>query len=287
MNWREIPSLAALRAFEAASRAGSFSQAARELNVTHAAIAQHVRSIEAELGTSLLVRQGRGVATTEAGARLADALSDGFSQIISGVQSVRADIDSRPLTITVTHNFAERWLMPRIAKFWAAHPDIALSIVPSNKLIDLRRDGYDLGIRYGDGNWPGLDATHLLDADYTIVAAPGVVESADDLAQRKDITWFFEDDHQESRRWVSETGLVTDQHKTINVMTLAMGLSAVRTGAGVTVAASALVSDDIASGNLVALHQIQPKGLGYYIIHYPGVLSDRVKTLKAWMQKAI
>ena len=174
MNWRDVPSLAALRAFNAAARAGSFSQAARELNVTHAAIAQHVRAVEAELGMSLLVRQGRGVVLTEAGARLADSLADGFGQIIAGVKAVRADVDSRPLSITATHNFVESLLMPRISQFWAKHPEIALSIVPSNKLVDLRRDGFDLGIRYGDGQWPGLETTHLLAADYTVVAAPGV-----------------------------------------------------------------------------------------------------------------
>jgi LysR family glycine cleavage system transcriptional activator len=285
MNWRDIPSLAALRAFDAAARAGSFSQAARELNVTHAAIAQHVRAIEADLGTALLVRQGRGVALTDAGTRLAGSLSDGFGQIITGVESVRADVDSRPLSITATHNFVESWLMPRISQFWAKHPEIALSIVPSNKLIDLRRDGFDLGIRYGDGNWPSLETTHLLAADYTVVAAPGVVDACQ-IAQ-SDTTWFFEDAHQESQRWVREVGLIGPSQKFINVSTLGMALSAVRAGGGITIAASALVSEDIKAGRLVALSQTQPEGLGYYIIHAPGVLSDRVKTFKSWIAKAI
>ena len=284
MNWHEIPSLAALRAFESAARAGSFSQAARELNVTHAAIAQHVRAIEAELGTSLLVRQGRGVALTDAGARLADALSDGFGQIVSGVKAVRSDTETRPLAVTVTHNFAERWLMPRISRFWADNPDIALSIVPSNKLIDLRRDSYDLGVRYGDGQWPGLEATHLVAADYTVVAAPDSLNNQSDAA---DLPWFFEDDHQEARRWVTEAGLISQNQRVITVTTLGMALSAVRSGGGITVAASTLVQDDISAGRLVAVRQTQPLGLGYYIIHPPGVLSKRVKIFKSWLLKAL
>ncbi|MCG3268404.1 LysR substrate-binding domain-containing protein [Yoonia sp. I 8.24] len=285
MNWRDVPSLSALRAFDAAARAGSFSQAARELNVTHAAIAQHVRSVESDLGASLLVRQGRGVVLTDAGARLADALSDGFGQIIAGVKSVRADVDARPLSITATHNFAESWLMPRIGKFWAKYPEIALSIVPSNKLVDLRKDGFDVGIRYGDGNWPGLETTHLLAADYTVVAAPGIVKT-DQIAQ-SGATWFFEDAHQESQRWVREAGLIGPSQKSVTVSTLGMALSAVRAGGGITIAASALVSDDIKDGRLVALSQTQPERIGYYIIHPPGVLSDRVKTFKKWLLKAL
>ncbi|SFR53660.1 LysR family transcriptional regulator, glycine cleavage system transcriptional activator [Yoonia tamlensis] len=285
MSWRDVPSLAALRAFDAAARAGSFSQAARELNVTHAAIAQHVRAVEADLGMSLLVRQGRGVVLTENGARLADSLADGFGQIIAGVKAVRADVGSRPLSITATHNFAESWLMPRIGKFWAKHPEIALSIVPSNKLIDLRKDGYDVGIRYGDGNWPGLETTHLLAADYTVVAAPGVVD-ADKIAQ-SGATWFFEDTHQESQRWVRAAGLIGPTQKTVTVSTLGMALSAVRAGSGLTIAASALLSDDIRDGRLVALSQTRPAGLGYYIIHPPGVLPDRVKIFKKWLLAAL
>ena len=285
MNWRDVPSLAALRAFNAAARAGSFSQAARELNVTHAAIAQHVRAVEAELGMSLLVRQGRGVVLTEAGARLADSLADGFGQIIAGVKAVRADVDSRPLSITATHNFVESLLMPRISQFWAKHPEIALSIVPSNKLVDLRRDGFDLGIRYGDGQWPGLETTHLLAADYTVVAAPGV--AAHDQIAKSKATWFFEDAHQEAQRWVREVGLIGEAQKTVTVSTLGMALSAVRAGGGITIAASALVSEDIREGRLVALIQTQPKGLGYYIIRAPGVQTERVNTFMKWLQKAL
>ena len=86
MDWRDIPSLPALRAFEVAARAGSFSDAARKLNVTHAAIAQHVRSLETHLATPLLNRSVKGMALTDAGARLAADLSDGFAQVIQGVR---------------------------------------------------------------------------------------------------------------------------------------------------------------------------------------------------------
>ena len=150
MDWRDIPSLAALRGFEAAVREGSFSAAARELNVTHAAIAQHVRSLETHVGQPLLTRAGRRMVPTEAGARLATDLNDGFGQIIAGVRRLSEDADKRPIQITCTPNFAENWLMPRLIEFWGKHPDITLSVTPDNNIVDLRRDGYDVAIRYGN-----------------------------------------------------------------------------------------------------------------------------------------
>ena len=128
MNWRNIPSLAALRAFEVAARTGSYSAAAQELNVTHAAVAQHVRTVEAHLDKALMIRNGRGMAPTEIGAALAATLSAGFGQIIEGVKQATDDIEARPLAVSVTPSFAENWLMPRLTRFWAAHPGFSLSV---------------------------------------------------------------------------------------------------------------------------------------------------------------
>lgn len=288
MNWRDIPSLAALRAFEAAARAGSFTAAAQELNVTHAAIAQHVRAIEASLGASLLVREGRGVALTDAGTRLAATLTDGFGQIIAGVRAIREDAEARPLAISVTPTFAENWLMPRFSDFWTQHPGFDLSITPSIDVVNLRRDGFDMAVRYGDGDWPGVEATHLISADYTVVASPRL------LAGRKvrhfsdlyDLPWLFESIHREPRLWAEASGLDPEKCQIRELATLTMLLSVVRAGAGVTVVASALVSDDLTAGRLVALMQETRDRTGYYIVHAPGVLPERVNTLKNWLLQA-
>ncbi len=285
MDWRDIPSLAALRAFEAAARHGNFSEAARELNVTHAAIAQHVRGIEAELNTSLLVRAGRGVALTDGGRQLAAALSDGFGLITEGVRQVAADAANRPITISVTPSFAENWLMPRLAGFWAAYPGEQISISPSMDLVDLRRDGFDMAIRYGNGDWAGVEATQLVAADFTIVAAPSLLKGriAESIADVQDLPWIFEAVHRETRKWVTALGMDMDCCQMNEVATLSMLLSAVRAGGGVSVVSSALVADDIASGKLVAVMRDQREGLGYYIAHRAGDLSARAKIFKNWL----
>lgn len=175
MDWRNIPSLSALRAFEAAARLRSFTKAADELNVTHAAIAQHVRALEAEFAEPLIQRQGRGVAATLHGQRLADQLTEGFMVISDGVADLRNVSENRPLNLTVTPAFASNWLMPRIGDFWNAHPEIQLNINPHMRLVDLRAEGFDIAIRYGEGVWPGLDAKLLTDGDFWVVATPGLL----------------------------------------------------------------------------------------------------------------
>ena len=287
MNWREIPSLAALRAFEVAARTGSYSAAAAELNVTHAAIAQHVRTVEAHLDTVLMVRDGRGMAPTEAGATLASELTSGFRQIIDGVRAVTDDVEARPLSISVTPSFAENWLMPRLTRFWAAHPGFSLSVSPSMDLVDLRRDGFDLAIRYGRGDWPGVEATHLVAANYTVVAAPSLLKgrTVNAVSDLYDLPWLFQTADRESQKWVEASGLDMACCQANVVATGSMLLSGVRSGGGVGVVAGALIEDDLATGRLVALITDQREGLGYYIIHPPGVLSERVKTLKSWLLK--
>lgn len=289
MNWRAIPSLAALRAFEAVARAGSFSAAARELNVTHAAIAQHVRTVETELKTTLVMRQGRGMALTDAGVQLAAALSDGFSQIIAGVEAITNDAETRPLTLSVTPSFAENWLMPRYADFWAKHPEIGLSIMPSIEVIDLRRDGIDMAVRYGKGDWPGLDATPLFKADFTVVGAPSLLKGRkiEGFADLNGLPWLFETVHKEARRWVLESDIDLSTSPINEVPTFGMVMAAVRSGKCLTVASSILVADDIKSGKLVALIQKQSKDLGYFIVTPKDVLSHRAKILKSWLLSAV
>jgi LysR family glycine cleavage system transcriptional activator len=289
LDWREIPSLAALRAFEAVARAGSHSGAARELNVTHAAIAQHVRTLEAELNTVLLVREGRGMALTDTGRQLATSLTEGFGQIIAGIRNLIDCNEDRPIALSVTPNFAENWLMPRFADFWEKHPDIPLSIQPSMDVIDMRREGVDLAVRYGHGHWPGLEATPLLKADYTVVAAPALLagREVNSFRDLDGLPWLFEKVHKEARRWVVASGLDASKSPINEVATSGMVFSAVRAGKCLTVANSALVADDIATGKLVGLMQSQPKDLGYYIVHPKAVLSPCTKIVKSWLLASV
>jgi LysR family glycine cleavage system transcriptional activator len=285
MEWRDIPSLAALRAFDACARTGSFSAAARALNVTHAAIAQHVRAIETQLGQSLMVRVGKTMQLTENGETLAAALAEGFGHIISGVQQVANDAASSPLKLSMTPSFAENWLMPKLPSFWETHPEITVSITPDNAVVDLRRDGFDLAIRYGLGDWPGVDAAFLVPADYAVVAAPTLFDDPQTacVSELTKALWLFERVHQAHRKWAEENVTEFACCQVKELPTLNMVLSAVRAGGGATVMSLALVADDIAQGKLIALQIEKHPGLGYYVVTLPGVPAAKVTTFRKWI----
>ena len=185
IDWRKMPALTALRAFAVTAREGGFSAAARRLNVTHAAVQQQVRALEEALNCALVWREGKALHLTPEGERLAGALQDGFAMIQTAVEGLRAQSSEKPLTVTLPPAFAAEWLMPRLAKFWKRHPDVALSLLPEPRTVDLREAGASLGIRFGTGHWPGVVAEFLTAAPQVVVAAPELLGGRTKLSLRE------------------------------------------------------------------------------------------------------
>ncbi len=286
MNWRDVPSLSALRAFEAMSRLGGFSAAARELNVTHAAIAQHVRGLEAELHQVLVTREGRGMALTEAGRILAAALSDGFAEIAAGVAQTRSFGAEQPLKIAMTPSFAENWLMPRIGAFWTEHPKIKLAMVPGYEMVNLKRDGFDMAIRYGRGGWDGVEAEYLVSAGNVVVATPELASNVPygDVEALGKQQWLHEVGRAEPRAWLAEQGLEFPPDQKTEFTMNTMVLAATRAGYGFSLQGRALVEADLAAGRLVSVFEAQKSNLAYYILTRPGVMSADLKIFRDWLR---
>ncbi|MGS4945251.1 LysR family transcriptional regulator [Meridianimarinicoccus sp. RP-17] len=288
MDWREIPSLSALRAFEAVARHGSFSAAARDLNVTHAAVAQHVRALESEFGTALVQRQGQGMGLTEAGLRLAAGLGDGFGTIAAAVRDLRADRALNPLQISVTPSFAEVWLMPRLGEFWRQHPEIELALLPSPALVDLRRDGVDLAIRYGPGGWPGTYGHGRLVSPFVVIAAPDFAGGARTLADLGDLAaqpWVFGTASNEQIVWGRSLGLDTDRMRVTEMPGTNLVLAAVRAGYGLSVQLKSLVERDLAEGRMVALHEGESGPLAYHLLTPGPQVSPRLRVFLDWLTR--
>lgn len=289
MDWQTLPSLAALRAFEAAVTHGSYSAAARSLNVTHAAIAQHVRALEDHFAQALMQREGQQMRPTEAGQRLATHLSEGFGTIAQGVQDLTNAASQKPLRVAITHSLAENWLVPRIGAFWAKHPDIPLEILPSPKLVDMRRDGIDIALRYGRGTWPGLEAEPLVSAGHTVVAAPGYIpgDKIQAIAELQDAHWLMSNLRGEDDVWLRTHAIDPSEARITRFDTGTLVIQAVRAGSGVSVQPKAIVERDIEAGLLVALHEEAPSDLAYYIVRRPGPRSDRLRTLLRWLKAQV
>ena len=143
------PPLTALRAFDAAARHMSFALAAKELNVTPAALSYQIKRLEEHLGVPLFRRLNRAVALTEAGRALVPGVAQGFAAFTSAQRAVRRLTDTRTLTITAGPGFTAKWLAPRLFRFAGLHPEIELRFVASLRLMDFDRDEVDAAIRFG------------------------------------------------------------------------------------------------------------------------------------------
>jgi LysR family glycine cleavage system transcriptional activator len=281
-----LPSFTALRAFEAAARTGSFSAAGRELNVTHAAVAQQVRALEADLGVPLTFREGRGLALTGEGQRLAAALTDSFRTIGMALSEITAEGEERPLRLTITPSFASKWLMPRLGKFWRQHPDIALTLDPDDRVRDLNRDGYDLAIRYGKGGWPGAEAEMFLPTQDVVVAAPSLVGNRDELtvAEMQQMPWLTEAGWPEQMAWLRSLGLDPDNLDVTEMPTEELANLAAREGLGLFVELSALAAADLKAGRLRTVYTPPKEGnFGYWIVTRPGPKNAALKTFVRWL----
>lgn len=166
---QSLPSLNTLKAFEAAARHLNYHAAAEELNVTPAAVKQLVSRLEAAVGTPLLTRKGRGLILTQAGMAGLDDLSQGMQHIRTSVEKMRDTRQRRQLIITVEPSFSSAWLVPRLAQFRQAHPDISVLIDSCPQIIDLPRSNIDLAIRYGIPRDDGL-VRHPLFSDIILPA---------------------------------------------------------------------------------------------------------------------
>ena len=284
-DWRTLPSLTALRAFAATAELRNFSQAARVLNVTHAAVAQQVRALEETLGRPLVQREGRGVALTADGEQLAQALGEGFGAIQRGLEALRVGEADRPVRITLTATFAAQWLMPRLKDFWEKHPDIGLSLHPDSKVVDLHRERMDLGIRYGNGDWPGVEADYLTSARLVIAGAPSLIgERNPTVAEMAKMDWVLSRNWAEQDAYLRQTGLDPAKLSSTDISNEELALAAARQGLGLVVESVALIESDVAEGRLRIVHESREKLPAYFIVTLPGPKRAAARAFLKWLK---
>lgn len=281
IDWRHLPPLSALRAFSAFSSASGLEEAGARIGVTHAAISQQIRGLEAHLGIALVDRGGRRLVLTAEGRRLADALEAGFAQIAAVIAELTGADAAEPLRVTATPTFAGGWLLPRLPDFRARHPGIDLMIDPAAELRDLGREA-DVALRYGNGNWPGLDSRLLLRSSVVVVAAPALVpgDAVPDLAHLAELPWLQELGTTEATAFLEKHGL-TRRTGMVSLPGNLM-LDAARDGQGVTVVARAFVARDIAAGRLRQLHEDSERE-GYFLVRRPGEMRPPLAAFVRWL----
>jgi LysR family glycine cleavage system transcriptional activator len=296
---RRIYPLNALRAFEASARHLSFVKASEELSVTPAAVSHQVKKLEEYLGLPLFRRLSRGLLLTESGQLLLSELREVFLRLDTAMERV-IDSDSRgTLTLSVAPTFAVMWLIPRLQKFYALHPDIDVRISTSLGLVDFQRDDFDAAIRLGSGQWFGLEAIKLFDETVTPMCSPRLLEGPDALKIPNDLckhvllhnhSMDYDPESPTWESWLKAAGANdVDASRGIHFSLPDHGLQASIDGAGVVLGWRFLSAEDVAAGRVVEpFDLIQPLGSSFYLV-YPEANSLRanIASLRDWLMQEV
>ena len=270
---RRLPSLNALKAFEAAARSESFSDAAEELFVTPAAISRHMRELEEYLGTELFTRTGRGVELTDAGRRFGGRLTPLFDQLSDAAREAAAVGSARSLKVSVQPSLASRWLIGRLGAFGQLHPDIELNIDPSNDLVDFYSDDVDVGLRYGVGGWGDVESVKLSDVVIFPVCTPKFLAEHKGLVPTDllSMTLLHEDKKQWWTDWIAAAGVTGVTEARGPVFQNQLALEAAEAGQGFALGDQILCTDSLLEGWLVRPFNFDMKDHGaYWIVRKKG-----------------
>lgn len=307
MTYR-LPPLPALRAFEAAARHLSFKKAAEELHVTPAAISQQIKQLEGYLNVVLFRRLTRALELTERGEAMLPKIREGFACLASAIETTRSPA-LRSLTVAAPPSFASRWLVPRLQRFAALHPDVELRLSSSADSVDrpgattvfeagpvdVRDETSEIAIRYGTGSYPGYRVEQVFAPAYVPVCSPALATPKRPLNVPADLAHhvLIHDETIESETnspsWQAWLKLArvpgVDSQRGPRFSNTILAIEAALEGQGVALAPQPLVEADLAAGRLVVpFDQPLPSPFAYYLV-MPEVVAGRapVAAFRDWL----
>jgi DNA-binding transcriptional LysR family regulator len=279
-----LPSLNALRVFEAAARSASFTRAAKELFVTHGAVSRQVAQLEDALGVALFERRNRRVFLTPAGEELSRVATDALGQISQAVERLRQPPERRPFVVSCERSLAMRWLIPRLRTFQDQYPDIYVHLSTGGGPMDFEGEFLGIAIRRADFPLdPGWDIAEILTEQIGPVCTPALAQTIE--------TRDFVALHTRTRpdawpRWreLSGQNLHPSEDRTLDHFFLSVQAAA--SGLGVAIGPFAIVADDLADGRLVAPFGFLPDGSSYVAISQSPFAEDsRKEILISWLRQ--
>ncbi|AOK05532.1 LysR family transcriptional regulator [Burkholderia sp. AU28942] len=286
-----LPPLQTLRAFEAAVRLQSFTRAADELAVTQGAVSQHIRTLEAQLGYPLFTRERSGATPTHAAHALVLQVRQGLSVLERAFEPALAGRKPRAcdvtLNVSVLPSVAERWLAPRLPRFTAAHPHIAIVLHPDAALAPLRkRDRIDVALRYGPGTWPGVVAEKLMNETVFPVASPAY-RNRDGIAPRTPAdlvrATLLRHPAQPWEPWFQAARLdLTESARAPRFADANALIDAALNGRGVALARRSLIEPELAAGTLVRVSTVRITDVyAHYVVWRPD--HPREAAIRTWL----
>ena len=283
-----LPPLASLRLFEAAARHQSFKFAAEELNLTASAVSHGVSSLESALGVKLFKRSAnRGVSLTPAGRHYLPYVSEALSMIAVGTQRLPGRRTDRRVAVSVAPTFALRWLMPRLPAFTRLHPGIRITLDTSHRQILFPLDGFDVAIRMGSGEWPGVESHALFAERLVPVAAPAYLASRSvggTLDWSRTTLLHVTSIGNNWNAWLEQAGLDLPLGQGFQFDTIELALAAAAQGLGVAMGHLPLARDDLESGRLVAVSPVVAAGSTYWLVGTSGEETrTEVRAFRRWV----
>ncbi len=287
------PALSSIKVFSVVASVRSFTQAAQLLHVTQGAVSQQVAKLESQLGVRLFDREPRQLVLTQHGRRLYRGVSDSLERIEAELDAVVTHKDDEVLSITTFNSFAAQWLIPRLPAFEARHPQVRLHVDTSLRLADFVTEGFELGVRFGEGLWPGLRAEYLFSPRIypfsSVQFAEKIGSSIFEPTSIANLPLYYDlDTPTEWSRWFAAAGMSADNVKLARGFSdsLVM-LSGLRNGLeGVALVAEHLTQFEMSSGALVQLSDQYIEAEGAYYLVYPQQLqlSNAGAAFRDWLR---
>lgn len=304
-----LPPLNALKAFEAAARHLSVKKAAAELNVTPAAVSHQIRSLEDNLNVQLFHRFNRALALTDAARACLPKLREGFDCLVKAVEVLRAQKGTGALTVSVAPSFAARWLMPRLHRFFEAHPEIDVRV--SARLRQASEDGKgtvaervtvdawladsDIAILYGRGNYPGFHVDRLLDLTITPICSPRLITGPQPLVRPDDLRHhlLLHDDTGDAYDgesfwdvWLKAAGVAgIDTRRGPHFSHAVLAFEAAAEGIGIVASMPVLAAADLHAARLVTPFALRvPLESAYYLVASESAMTrPAVAAFRGWL----
>ncbi len=289
-----LPPLRALQAFRYAARDLSFKAAAEALNISNAAVSSHIRGLEEFLGMKLFVRLTREVKLTPEGSRLSGFIETGFQEIERGIATFAPNSDPTNLKVSTLPSFANRWLMPRISRFQDKYPRIKLSIMPSFSLVDFQGDGVDLAVRFGKGNYPGLESRLFMEESLVVVCHEALVGDRNiEISDLAALRWLVDESIDMQGSWAEfQKALSIDIPDTaikLAVNEASAQVEAVLAGRGISLVRYTLVADMLEAGLLIRpINFSMPAEYHYYLVAPEAKFrTEKVRAFVSWISSEI
>ena len=293
VNLSNIPSVDSLRGFVAVGRRMSITLAAGDLFLTQSAVSRQVHGLEMALGVKLFERTHRAIRFTPEGEQLFVAADNAMQQLQDALGVLADNIRRRPVTITASIGFVGLWLLPLLGAFQAEHPEIEVRISANNQIVDLRKEGLDIAIRYGEERLMPPGASRLFGETVFPVAHPSLgMKRLDNPGQIEQSTLLeFEGDTSfawQWSNWLESQGWSGVKPKSILRFNLYDQLiHAAVAGQGIALGKVQIIAPMLADGRLVALATPRPGPTSnkvYYLIQRDSPASSQAQTLIDWIR---